>query len=72
VRFVGHGDRFQIWAPATHQPRLDGLRKLALESSDLLDAFEDEPEPPPQQNKPEAKGDGQKRDERPDQRKGFE
>jgi MraZ protein len=44
ARFVGLGDRFQIWAPAAHQPRLADLRKLALESTDLLDAVDDRPE----------------------------
>jgi DNA-binding transcriptional regulator/RsmH inhibitor MraZ len=42
VRFVGLGDRFQIWAPDLHQPRTVDLLKLALESGDLLDPFEDE------------------------------
>lgn len=46
ARFVGLGDRFQIWAPATHEPRLAELRKLALESADLLDAVDDDDEMP--------------------------
>ena len=37
ARFVGLGDRFQIWAPATHEPRLAEMRRLALDSADLLD-----------------------------------
>lgn len=41
ARFVGLGDRFQIWAPATHQPRLAEMRKLALESADLLEGDTD-------------------------------
>jgi len=36
VRFVGLGDRFQIWAPAVHQALLADIRKLALESANLL------------------------------------
>jgi MraZ protein len=67
VRFVGLGDRFQIWAPARHEPRLADLRRTAIESADLLDAFEDEPEPPAQDHRPE-KQEEQKRNER----KGFE
>src|SRR6185295_1548071 len=62
VRFVGLGDRFQIWAPARHEPRLAELRKLALDSADLLDAFEDEPEPPHTERRPQQ----------PEPRKGFE
>jgi len=62
VRFVGLGDRFQIWAPARHEPRLAELRKLALDSADLLDAFEDEPGPPHTEQRPQQ----------PEPRKGFE
>ncbi|HVY88386.1 MAG TPA: division/cell wall cluster transcriptional repressor MraZ [Hyphomonadaceae bacterium] len=47
ARFVGLGERFQIWAPATHDPRLAELRKLALDSADLLDAVEDDAPAPP-------------------------
>lgn len=68
VRFVGLGDRFQIWAPARHEPRLADLRRVALESADLLDAFEDEPEPPQHKaERPEPRP-----ERRPEQRKGFE
>jgi MraZ protein len=42
ARFVGLGDRFQIWAPAAHQPRADDLLALALDSADLLDPFDDD------------------------------
>lgn len=42
--FVGLGDRFQIWAPQDHQPRLSELQNLARDSMDLLDPFDDEPE----------------------------
>jgi len=45
ARFVGLGDRFQIWAPASHQPRLAEMRKLALESADLLEAVGEEEHP---------------------------
>ncbi len=45
ARFVGLGDRFQIWAPAAHDPLLAEMRKLALGSSDLLEPDED-PEAP--------------------------
>ena len=38
VRFVGLGDRFQIWAPAAHQALLEDIRKLALSSANLLKA----------------------------------
>ena len=63
VRFVGLGDRFQIWSPGRHEPRLADLRKLALDSADLIDAFEDEPTP----------GHGEHRSgQRPEQLKGFE
>jgi MraZ protein len=56
VRFVGLGDRFQIWAPGTHEPRLAELRRVALESSDLLDAFqEDEPEAAPPEKRPDKR-----------------
>ena len=48
ARFVGLSERFQIWAPATHDPRLAELRKLALDSADLLDAVEDETPPAPE------------------------
>lgn len=41
ARFVGLGDRFQLWAPEAHQPRSDELLKLAQASGDLLDPFED-------------------------------
>jgi MraZ protein len=37
ARFVGLGDRFQIWAPAGHDPVLVEMRKLALGSADLLE-----------------------------------
>ena len=36
VRFVGLGDRFQIWAPAAHQALLPDIRKLALSNANLL------------------------------------
>ncbi len=36
VRFVGLGDRFQIWAPAAHQALLDDILKLARSSANLL------------------------------------
>ena len=36
VRFVGLGDRFQIWAPAAHQALLGDIRKLALSNANLL------------------------------------
>ena len=42
--FVGLGDRFQIWAPDGHNPRVSDLRTLARDSMDLLDPFDDEPE----------------------------
>jgi MraZ protein len=42
VRFVGLGDRFQIWAPDAHQSRAAQLRQLALENLDLLEPFDDE------------------------------
>lgn len=42
VRFVGLGDRFQIWAPEAHQPRSEDLLKTAMEASDLLDPFEED------------------------------
>lgn len=42
VRFVGLGDRFQIWAPATHESRSADLLRLALDSADLLDPFGEE------------------------------
>jgi MraZ protein len=45
VRFVGLGDRFQIWAPEVHQPRSDSLLRLALDSGDLLDPFIEDAEP---------------------------
>ena len=45
VAVVGLGDRFQIWAPTAHQPRLAEIRKLALESADLLEAVGDEEHP---------------------------
>jgi MraZ protein len=41
ARFVGLGDRFQIWAPEAHQPRAEDLLRLAAESGDLLDPFDD-------------------------------
>ncbi len=41
ARFVGLGDRFQIWSPEAHLARAEAMRKLALESLDLLDPFED-------------------------------
>lgn len=44
ARFVGLGDRFQIWSPDVHQPRSEDLMKLAQGSGDLLDPFEDPPE----------------------------
>lgn len=44
ARFVGLGDRFQVWSPEVHQPRSDELLQLALASGDLLDPFEDAPE----------------------------
>ena len=37
ARFVGLGDRFQIWTPTVHEPLLAGMRKLALDSSELLE-----------------------------------
>jgi MraZ protein len=40
VRFVGLGDRFQIWDPEAHQRRFEELQRLALDSADLLDPFE--------------------------------
>jgi MraZ protein len=43
VRFIGLGDRFQIWAPDVHQPRSDSLLRLALDSGDLLDPFSEDP-----------------------------
>ena len=42
ARFVGLGDRFQVWAPEAHGPRSSELLDLALESADLLDPFDDE------------------------------
>jgi MraZ protein len=42
VRFVGLGDRFQIWAPDAYQSRAVQLRQLALENLDLLEPFDDE------------------------------
>jgi MraZ protein len=42
VRFVGLGDRFQIWAPDAYQSRAAQLRQLALENLDLLEPFDDE------------------------------
>lgn len=42
VRFIGLGDRFQIWAPEAHQARAAQLRQLALENLDLLEPFDDE------------------------------
>ncbi len=45
ARFVGLGDRFQIWAPASHDPLLAEMRKLALGSADLLEP-DDDPEAP--------------------------
>ncbi|MBI1358707.1 MAG: division/cell wall cluster transcriptional repressor MraZ [Alphaproteobacteria bacterium] len=41
ARFVGLGDRFQIWSPEAHLARVESMRKLALESLDLLDPFDD-------------------------------
>lgn len=41
ARFVGLGDRFQIWSPDAHAPRSDELLKLAQASGDLLDPFDD-------------------------------
>jgi len=41
ARFVGLGDRFQIWSPERHQPRSDELLRLAAESGALLDPFGD-------------------------------
>lgn len=42
--FVGLGDRFQIWAPRDHEPRVNQLSTLARDSMDLLDPFDEEPE----------------------------
>jgi MraZ protein len=46
ARFVGLGGRFQIWAPAAHEPLLAEMRKLAQESADLLEAVDDEDQHP--------------------------
>jgi MraZ protein len=43
ARFVGLGDRFQIWEPSKHQALKDEMRALALKSLDLLKA---KPVPP--------------------------
>ena len=45
VRFVGLGDRFQIWTPEAHHARASQLRQLALDHLDLLEPFEDEEAP---------------------------
>jgi MraZ protein len=39
ARFVGLGDRFQIWTPERHHPRSDELLRMALDSGDLLEPF---------------------------------
>jgi MraZ protein len=44
VRFVGLGDRFQIWTPEAHLSRAGQLRQLALENLDLLEPFDDDAE----------------------------
>ncbi|MBI1340324.1 division/cell wall cluster transcriptional repressor MraZ [bacterium] len=41
ARFVGLGERFQLWSPEAHDQREEGWRQIALESGDLLDPFED-------------------------------
>lgn len=46
ARFVGLGGRFQIWAPAAHQTLLDDMRKLALESVNLLEAVDEDDDHP--------------------------
>ena len=45
ARFVGLGDTFQIWAPDKHAPRAEQLLQLAMESGDLLDAFDELDDP---------------------------
>lgn len=40
VRFVGVGDRFQMWDPQRHQARADRLMQVAQEHAALLDSLE--------------------------------
>ena len=40
VRFVGVGDRFQMWNPANHQSRADRLAQVAQQHAAELDSLE--------------------------------
>ncbi len=44
VRFVGLGDRFQIWEPGSYAEARTEIRQLAIESLGLLKS---KPQPPP-------------------------
>jgi DNA-binding transcriptional regulator/RsmH inhibitor MraZ len=45
ARFVGLGGRFQIWSPTSHQALMTEMRRLALESVNLLEAVEEDDTP---------------------------
>ena len=41
VRFVGLGDRFEVWSPARYDAMYADLMDLAADSTDLIDVFDE-------------------------------